>query len=261
MFKASLHITTVFGIPIRLHLSLLLLAFYLGWRMDSLAIGVFVAALLMFSVVLHELGHSLVAQRLGIRVREINLLFFGGMAVMERMPARARSELWLAAAGPAVSLSLSLLAGLLWWGLAATTGFSVIPLLLLSAINLGLGLFNLVPAFPMDGGRILRALLAKRMGRLRATFIAARIGKLLAFVLGLLALMHGNFLLLAVAAFVFFAGAREYHMARIQHVMGLDGGFGDDPAQAPFDDGTTVIVSPPPYEQSRDQRRPLEFDA
>lgn len=262
MLKLSYHIATIAGIPIRLNISLLLLALYLGTRMGSLVLGMLVAALLVASVILHELGHSLVAQRAGIRVREINMLFFGGMAVMDRMPAGARAELRLAAAGPAVSLMVSLAAFGLWLAGEHLTGLIVFrPLLYLSLMNAVLGLFNLVPAFPMDGGRIMRALLTPRMGRLKATFIAARTGKIIAILMFLLGLAHGNLISIAVAVFIFLAGEREYQALRIRHMMfGPDNIENTDHPDSILDDMSQVVVSPPPYDRKRAQRRPMRPD-
>lgn len=257
MFKFSYHLATVFGIPIRLNITLVLLAIYLGARMGHLLLGLLVGALLVFSVVLHELGHSLVAQRAGIRVRGINMLFFGGMAIMDRMPRQPRVELRLAAAGPAVSLALGLSSAFLLWISGILTGFHPAPLAILAALNIGLAIFNLVPAFPMDGGRILRALLTRRLGRLGATFVAVRIGKILALVLGLTGLFHGNLLLVAIAVFVFFAGEREYQAVRIQEMTSgiIDGVEETEPL---FDIRPQVTVSPPPYGTGRERRTPLK---
>jgi Zn-dependent protease len=174
-------------------------------------------------VVLHELGHSLVARRLGIPVREIVLLPIGGMAMMVRTPRRPLHELLIAAAGPLVS---GLLAAA-FFGLLAVSypdvarapfqlvdprrgELSALTLLAWLAVsNLGLLLFNLLPAFPMDGGRMLRAILASFLGFRRATRIAAALGQIFAMLLGAYAVANGLVLQAVVAVFIFMAAAQQ----------------------------------------------------
>lgn len=222
----SIHIATVSGIPIRLHFTFVLL---LTWVAVFLRGGLSTALFLIgvfFCVVLHELGHSLVAQRYGYKVRDIVLYPIGGVASIEGTP-RARHELWIALAGPAVNVVIALL---LWAYLAATGGLPslpprasaeeavteavrVSPLLPLLSANVALVLFNLIPAFPMDGGRVLRAVLALRVGRLRATRIAAAVGQMVAVAGGAYGLgLFGNrpsFSLVLIALFVFFGAGQE----------------------------------------------------
>jgi Zn-dependent protease/CBS domain-containing protein len=166
-------------------------------------------------VVLHELGHALVARRFGINTRDITLWPIGGIARLERMPEKPRQELLVAAAGPAVNFALAgLLAGLMFLvgqplapGQVQLVGGSFLSTLLW--INVSLGLFNLLPAFPMDGGRILRAALALRLDRERATAVAARIGKGMAVLLGVLGLLAGHTILVIIAIFVWMGAHGE----------------------------------------------------
>jgi Zn-dependent protease len=166
-------------------------------------------------VLLHELGHALAARRFGIRTHDITLLPIGGLARLERMPTRPWQEIAIALAGPAVNLLIAaaLIVGL---SLAPAFGsFSAFSLLSgswltnLAMVNIGLLVFNLLPAFPMDGGRVLRALLAMAMPYARATWTAAIIAQFLAAAMAAMGLMTGSLNLLFVALFVFLAARRE----------------------------------------------------
>lgn len=164
-------------------------------------------------VVAHEYGHALMARRYGIRTPDITLLPIGGMARLERMPEKPGQEIAVALAGPAVNVVI--------WAmliaLGATTQMDVLTdptnpqefMGRLAAVNLFLAVFNLIPAFPMDGGRVLRALLALRTDRVRATRIAATAGQIVAFLFGFLGLTSGNLVLLLIALFVFMAAQAE----------------------------------------------------
>jgi len=196
----------VFGFPVDLNLSFLILLAVVFVAFGGLG-GVIVVGLAFASVLLHELGHAIVARRLGVRVSSIELGFFGGAARMEAMPRKPRDELAIAAAGPAVSLALAG-AGL---GLAALTH---VPLLgLIGWINLVIAGFNLIPALPMDGGRILRALLVPRFGYVRATDISVDVARVVAVLFGVAGLF-GSFQLLLLAPFLWMMGSRERMMAR-----------------------------------------------
>jgi stage IV sporulation protein FB len=177
--------------------------------------------LLMFGcVLLHELGHALAARRYGIATRKIVLLPFGGVAQLERMPEKPAQELVVALAGPGVNVILAtgLAAFLLVKGVTPEQAFARaeqgLPEFLLLG-NLVMLLFNLVPAFPMDGGRVLRALLAIRLGHVRATEVAASIGQFVAFVLGFLGLF-GNPLLIFIAIFVYLAASSEAQLVAMR---------------------------------------------
>lgn len=211
----SFRIATVSGIPIRLHFTFLLLilaiAYFGGARTAFFLLGLF------FCVVLHELGHSLVAQRYGYKVRDIVLYPIGGVASLEGCP-RPRHELWIALAGPAVNV---VIAALLAVYLGTTGTFPAFDQLLSSQAlsggdatallraNILLVLFNMIPAFPMDGGRVLRALLALSIGRGRATRIAAFIGQAIAILFGIYGLRSGQIGLVLIALFVFFGAGQE----------------------------------------------------
>lgn len=231
----SLKVVSVSGIPIRLHFTFLLMVVWFaassiagsGWTLVLFVLGLFTC------VALHELGHALVAQRFGYTVRDIVLYPIGGVASIEQSP-RARHELLIAVAGPLVNVVIALL---LAGYLAAThqmpdlssaqagalAGFEKTPLTMLLYANVALVLFNLIPAFPMDGGRVLRALLALRLGKLRATRLAASIGQFAAVLLALYGLhvfgdpfarvpflpRPGNFALVIIALFVYFGAGQE----------------------------------------------------
>lgn len=170
-------------------------------------------------VVLHELGHALMARRFGIQTQNITLLPIGGVANLDRMPERPRDELAVALAGPAVNVGIA--AGLLLlFALAGNPGFVLSSaglahsfLVRLFWANVGLVLFNLLPAFPMDGGRVLRALLATQTSHLRATNIAARVGQVMA-ILFAVAGLFGNWMLVFIAGFIFLAGRAEASAVR-----------------------------------------------
>jgi Zn-dependent protease len=175
----------------------------------ALLLGLVAVAGLFASVVLHELGHSLTARRYGVHVRRITLWFLGGVAEFEEMPRQRGAEAVVAIAGPLVSFAL---AGL-FWAVTALPILDAAPYAqlitgYLIAINLMLGLFNLLPALPMDGGRILRSLLALRLPRARATVIAGNVAKVVAIGMGVMGLM-GNLWLILLAFFIFSAVRAE----------------------------------------------------
>ena len=200
------------GIDIRVHATFLLLLVWFGvasWRQHQTVLGVvlevaFIVAL-FGCVALHELGHALVARHYGITTRDITLLPIGGVARLERMPTDSRQELWIALAGPAVNVGLAAIG----FGLLALLGDSgSVVIERLAVANLALAAFNLLPAFPMDGGRVLRAVLAARRGRLEATRRAAAIGRGFAVFFGLLGLWL-NPVLILIAVFVWFSASGE----------------------------------------------------
>jgi Zn-dependent protease len=166
------------------------------------------------SVLAHELGHALTARRFGVGTREILLLPIGGVALLEGEAERPRHDLLIALAGPAVSLVLGGVA----WGLSLLTSGDLFWLL--AEINLALGLFNLVPAFPLDGGRVVRAGLTRWMGRTRATSAAARLGRLIAVALVALAAIDGQWLLGLVGVFVYVAASAEERQLVIADIIG-----------------------------------------
>jgi Zn-dependent protease len=178
MFLRSFRLGSLLGFPIHVNLTFLILLGVVGLTMGGVA-AIAVVLLAFTSVLLHELGHALVARHLGVRVPRIELHFFGGAAEMADQPRSAGDEVAIAAAGPAVSFGLAGLSLLL----AQLTGAALFSQL--AWINVILGAFNLIPALPMDGGRILRALLSRRMGYLRATEISVYAARVFAVGLGI----------------------------------------------------------------------------
>lgn len=229
--SGSWRIGRLAGINVRIHFTFALLFGALAamaLARGASAAALFSAALtyvvLFGSVLLHEIGHALTGRRFGVQTRDITLLPFGGVAQMEGLPPSPRAELWIALAGPAVNLAI---AGALFAALEAATGampFSGHDLSSLSffeqalASNLSLALFNLLPAFPMDGGRVLRALLSQRMGAARATRIAAAIGKGMAVLFGTVGLVVGPTLLL-IAFFVWLGASQEVAAAEAHDAL------------------------------------------
>jgi stage IV sporulation protein FB len=223
----SLNIGTIAGTAVRVHITFLL---FLGWIFfasyvaegpeDAVASLLFM--LLLFACVLaHEFGHIFTARAFGIATPDVTLLPIGGVARLERIPEEPREEFLIAIAGPlvnvAIAFGLVLLAGarLKAGDLTVMESPNVSLVDRLAAVNLFLALFNMIPAFPMDGGRVLRALLATRLGFLRATEIAAFIGQGVAFALGFIGLFY-NPLLIFIAIFVYLAAAAEAHMVAMR---------------------------------------------
>jgi Zn-dependent protease/predicted transcriptional regulator len=206
------------GVPVRFHFTFVLLVAFLGaigLEGPSGAEAAIYILALFASVLLHELGHAVTARRYGIKTLEIVLFPIGGVARLERQPKPAE-ELWIALAGPAVNVVIA--AGLLG-GLAAWTGSVDWPKVFdreggnmvaqVAAGNILLALFNLLPAFPMDGGRVLRASLAMRRTEAEATEIASRAGRVLAILMGLYGLISANFMLIFIAFFVYLGAVQE----------------------------------------------------
>jgi Zn-dependent protease len=202
----SFRLGTLLGFPIRVNLSFLLLLLVVFIWMGGLP-GLALALVTAGSVILHELGHALTARRLGVAVGNIELHFFGGAAQVA-MPRSPREEILVAGAGPAVSFVLAAL-GL---GLGLTTG--VRAFVLFGAVNLLLAVFNLLPAFPSDGGRILRALLARKRGLVGATELAVKVGRVVCVALAITGLAMGSIQMVLVAAVLWMMGSAERLMAR-----------------------------------------------
>lgn len=234
---------TLFGFPIRVGYSFLFLLALVFLFMGGGA-GVLLVLIAFASVLLHELGHALMARRLKVPIREIELHFFGGAAKMEGLPRTPGDEIAIAAAGPAVSFALAA-------GAFAISAWTGAPLLgLLAKVNLFVGLFNLLPALPMDGGRILRALLSRRMGFLRATELSVRIARGFAVALGLVGLLHGPLTLVALAVLLWLMGFAELHAARFRawaqaSVYGADPCAPGDPWPRVRWDGTRPSAGAP----------------
>ena len=217
----SFRLIRVLGTEVKVHLTFLLFLAGLWFftqrgsgPVEALITTGFILAL-FFCILLHEFGHILMARRFGIRTPDVILLPIGGVARLERIPEEPRQELLIALAGPAVTLIIAVLLG----GWVALRGDPLVLqpsesepanfLLDLARINLILLVFNLVPAFPLDGGRVLRALLTMRMSHVKATRIAARIGQGLAMLLGVYGLINQNLGMTLIALFVFFGAGSE----------------------------------------------------
>jgi Zn-dependent protease len=208
MFR-SFRLGSIFGFPIEVNLSFLILLGVVALTMGGLT-GVAVILLAFGSVVLHELGHALVARHLGVRVAGIELHFFGGAAKIVDTPRKAGDEIAIAAAGPAVSFALGGLA-MLFAGIGGGLGAFFY---LLGSINLVIGAFNLIPALPMDGGRILRAILTRRMSYLRATETSVMVARGFAIALGLFAIATVHLYLVVLAVVLWFMSTAELLAAR-----------------------------------------------
>jgi len=233
--RASLQIGRLLGIPIKIHISFLLilplfalsfafanatlLGFILGYgglpidTISKLILGLVAAMLFFVAVLLHELAHSYVAIRNGYKISGITLFLFGGVSEIESQPKEAPGEAFMAFVGPATSFAIGLaffplwllldsLSGLVWEIAAITAG-------LISFYNILLGGFNIIPAFPMDGGRVLRSVLARRMGFTRATRVAVQVGKLMAVAMAILGFLFFNPWLIFIALFIYIGAGEE----------------------------------------------------
>lgn len=235
-------IGSVRGIPIRVHFTFLLILPFLAFvfgnvvGMAAQAAGVppsgvagsawmwglLLAIALFASVLLHELAHALYAIHKGGEVKDIILMMIGGVSRLEKPPARPRDEAIMAAAGPLTSLGIGAVCLGVWAMLGGLdeNAFSLrFGIFYLGQLNLFLGVFNLLPAFPMDGGRIVRSALQGRLGKLRATQVAGSLGKGFAVLFGLLGLFSGNFLLVIVALFVFMGAEGERRSVVVESAL------------------------------------------
>jgi len=237
----SIKLFRVKGIEIRVHLTFVLILIWAASRwgvtmkggMTGALYGVLVILLLFVCVTIHELAHSLTAMRFGVKVSNITLLPIGGISQMEEMPKKPSEELRMSLAGPlsnfiiaAVLLLLSIpfnfqadvsagrmsqvLGSVSWEGLMAY----------LITANIMLGVFNLLPAFPMDGGRVLRSILAMRMDHAKATAVAAAAGQGLAWVMGLVGVLSGAWTLVIIAVFIYLGAGQEGKMVEVKNVLG-----------------------------------------
>ena len=215
--KGSIKLFKIFGISINIHITFLLLPILFlitsGFKSMVLVLIVFTC------VVFHELMHSIVAQKFGIRVRDITLLPIGGIASMDRMPENPMQEFLISIAGPLSNIALAAFLFFILYHAAwmphmilfnPTLGDTWLNMLAWIAwINLFLAGFNLLPAFPMDGGRVLRSLLATKMDYSRATKIAVNIGHIFAIFFGYIGLIQGNIILILIAVFIYMAASAE----------------------------------------------------
>lgn len=229
--KWSLEVTRLFGIPVRIHLTFVLLLLFVATagpregEVGSSLNGVLTIVLVFACVVVHELAHSLMAMRYGINVRAIVLLPIGGVSQMEEMPEEPRQEVKMSAVGPLTSLALAAV----FYLLASLAGQDLRParfsiygsqvLANLFRINLVLGLFNILPAFPMDGGRVLRGILATRMDRTRATKLAVDIGQAIAILMFFYGMFSFNWLLALIAVFIYLGAEGEEHLTMLRAAL------------------------------------------
>ena len=245
---SSLKIGSVLGIPIRIHITFLLIlpviayTFAVGptvgnpWPFGPLGfaalgdqpllqygLGTLAAVLLFACVLVHEVAHSYVAKRHGLKISDITLYLFGGVSAMEEVPRDPSVELVMALAGPLTSIVIGIIFGAVWFAFpgALWSNYTIGPLVyLMFYLNLALGIFNILPAFPMDGGRALRALLAMRMPYIAATRTAVGLGKLFAVLLGILGLFLGlGGIWFIIIAFFIYVAAGEEERATITSVV------------------------------------------
>ena len=237
MLSRAFKIASVGGIPLLIHWTFgffFIWIAYAGYRAgldDGGVLRLCLFALLLFvCVVLHEFGHAFMAKKYGITTKDIIISPIGGVARLVRMPKRPWQEVWIALAGPAVNFLIALILGIL---LSAFSSRGVLPsgelefifhdpgnfFQILFLINLALILFNMVPAFPMDGGRVFRALLSVRLGRLRATKIATRLGQVVSILFIAFAFAKGDLILAFIGVFVFVAAANEFSIIQTESVL------------------------------------------
>lgn len=246
--KGAFQITRLFGIPLKIHWSFGLILIWLlfsgqsgegGFNWRAITWSGFSILALFACVVLHELGHALTARRYGVATRDIILLPIGGLAILDRLPTKPIQEFWVALAGPVVNIALAILFSPLLLTIAPEKRLQLLDIILhpgantfligltyldffffgLVGLNLLLAVFNLLPAFPMDGGRILRALLSIRYKRLKATQVASLIGQVLAVGLIILGLWEFNLITIIIGGFIFLTAANEYRVVKIDSIL------------------------------------------
>jgi Zn-dependent protease/CBS domain-containing protein len=251
--NGSLEIGRIFDIPVRLHITFLLVIPLFAWIIGSqinltvdfiegifvipidrtiiesgvvpYILGTIVAFTLFFCVFIHELAHSLIARAHGIQINAITLIIFGGVASMEEMLPDPKVELPMAIAGPLTSLGLGILSWILVYVVdlvvdaPAVAGVFIYGFGYLAILNILLFAFNLLPAFPMDGGRVLRAWLAKRMPLHRATRIASDIGKGFAILFGIIGVFTFSFILIIIAFFIYVGAGQESSMVTTNFLL------------------------------------------
>ena len=249
MFPQKFHICDAFGIPVYVDFSFLILMLLFVMEFRSISLGIACALVLAASILLHELGHSLTARAFGYRTRLITLSLLGGCASLCAMPRKAWQEFLTAAAGPAVSFSLFVAGQLALVFLAPVlTNWSASVVYYLTWMNFCLGLFNLLPGFPLDGGRIFRSLMRAFMSRAKATFVAMVVGRIVAVGLGLLGALRivsrepFGFITILIAWMIWREGYREYQMALQEERWGFDNPY-----------GWSARVSSAPYSDDDDQ--------
>jgi Zn-dependent protease len=236
-FTGTVQIARLFDIPVKLHWSfglLLLYVLYISYSNDlSFQATIFFAAFILclfICVVLHEFGHALMARRFDVQTQDIILLPIGGVARLTRLPAKPGHEFLIAVAGPLVNVVIAIILVIILV-LSRAEPFLIkgdegtlyehfsnfLPLLLV--LNITLVVFNMIPAFPMDGGRVLRALLSIKLGRLKATRIASFLGQVLALIFILTGIWNNHIILSFIGIFIFFSAGTEYKMVRTEQLL------------------------------------------
>ena len=245
MFKGKYHVCDVFGIPIYIDVSFLFLLLIFVMDFGSFTFGVAAALALAISVILHELGHALTARAFGYRTRDITLSLLGGCASLIALPRKAWQEFVTALAGPLVSFAIAGAVMLLdVFGIVVQNAWLRNVLVYTFWMNVMLGAFNLLPGFPMDGGRIFRSVMCAFLSRAKATMVAMWVGRAFAILLGLRGL-HSivtggtwGFISILIAWMIWREGWREYQMALAEENFRYW-------TQDDFD----ARVSPPPYDR------------
>src|SRR5690606_27040599 len=230
--RGSWRIGTLASIGIYMHWTFLLLvawvmlSYLLNGTSLAMAFGGVALILALFGcVVLHELGHALMARRFGVATQDITLLPIGGVARLARMPEEPKQELLIALAGPAVNVVIAAVLGVVLWVMGELTWNGPLTMVgqtfleNLLVVNVILVIFNLLPAFPMDGGRVLRALIAMRRPYGEATQIAARVGQGMAILFGIVGVLNGAWMLLLIALFIFVGGQAEAAQAELKDAV------------------------------------------
>ncbi len=236
--QGALKIFTLARIPVYVHWSFSLLTIFLvyyGWyaQMDRISFLIFLILFLALfvSVILHEYGHALTARYFGVKTKDIILLPIGGLARLEKLPKKPLQEFVVAAAGPAVNLFIAFLLGIVLWmeyhgeigrifssrGTLILRWHRVIPMLFV--LNLSLAFMNLIPAFPLDGGRMFRAAIATKLGRLKATQIASYVGQGLSILLVGYGIYRQDFMSMVVGFFLFSMARKEYQLLKTEDIL------------------------------------------
>ncbi len=241
MFPRKIRVCTAFGIPVYLDFSLILLLLLFVVDFSSFTYGLSFALVLALSIVAHELGHALTARAFGYGTRDITLSLLGGCASLIALPRKAWQEFLTAVAGPGVSFAISCLAWAVLAFVPISDAWTANMLLYAMWMNLMLGAFNLLPGFPMDGGRVFRSIASMFTTRAKATYAAMIVGRVFAVLLGLRGLhsiVSGGswgFISILIAWMIWREGWREYQMALMEESVR---GWGCD---------WSARVSPPPY--------------
>ncbi|MCF8009395.1 MAG: site-2 protease family protein [Halanaerobiales bacterium] len=240
MFKNSIKVGEVSNIPIKLHISFIIALPFIAWAVStnikSLAeimnisyksfivpdylLGLIVTVFLFISVALHELAHSYVAKSKGHKINSITLMLLGGIAEINELNEIPEDELQITIIGPMTSLAIGftlLLISQLSLNLfIPDLGFLI---LYIGQLNIFLAIFNLIPAFPNDGGRVLRAYLAKKKDYIQATQIAVMVSKFTVFIFGIIGFIYGNFILILIAFFIYMRANQEYQFSLLKNLL------------------------------------------